>query len=109
VIRGRIRAVSITCFLCSAATFAILCYVNNGTPLGAVHLMGYWPVGAEEAVKCVALTAILFLGPLFEGGIVEGAWKDWIRFRGVNQVISGWIGWRNFIAVSAASMLYPSS
>ena len=101
VIRGRIRAVSISCLICSLTSFIILCSTQHGTPLKALHVLGYWPVGVEETVKSVTLTAILFLGPLYEDGIVDGAWKDWIRFRGVNQVISGWIGWRNFVAVCA--------
>lgn len=60
--------------------------------------MGYFPIGLEETVKAVGLTAILFAGPLFEAGIAEGGWRDWICLRGVNEVISGWIGWRNYVA-----------
>lgn len=62
--------------------------------------MGYFPIGLEETVKTVGLTAILFAGPLFEAGVAEGGWRDWICLRGVNEVISGWMGWRNYIAVS---------
>lgn len=65
--------------------------------------MGYFPVGLLEAVKSVGLTAILFLGPLFEAGIVRGGWRDWIRLRGVDAVINGWMGWRNLVAVSLMS------
>jgi prenyl protein peptidase len=65
--------------------------------------MGYFPIGWEEIVKTLGLTAILFLGPLFEAGIVDGEWKDWIKLKGLNAVISGWIGWRNFVAVRPSS------
>jgi len=60
--------------------------------------MGFFPIGFEEVGKALALVAVLFLGPLFEAGIVDGGWRDWIRLRGLNQTISGWIGYRNFIA-----------
>lgn len=66
--------------------------------------MGYYPLGLEETVKTVALTAILFAGPLFEAGIAEGGWRDWIRLCGVNETISGWIGWRNYVAVSPVQL-----
>jgi prenyl protein peptidase len=65
----------------------------------ALHNLGWYPVGVEESVKAVALTATLFLGPLFEAGIVEGSWRKWIRVRGLNATISGWIGYRNYVAV----------
>jgi len=98
VIRGRIRSVITTCIVCSTSTFLILAIVKNGTPVKALHSMGYLPIGLEEAAKSVVLTAILFVGPLFETGIVEGKWRDWIRLRGLDTVISGWIGWRNYVA-----------
>jgi len=65
-----------------------------------LHRMGWFPIGIEEAAKSVALTAILFVGPLFEAGIVEGRWQNWIRLRGLNAVVTGWIGYRNMVAVS---------
>lgn len=61
--------------------------------------MGYVPIGIVEAAKSVVLTAILFVGPLYEAGIVEGSWRNWIRLRGLDAVISSWMGWRNMIAV----------
>ena len=68
--------------------------------------MGWFPIGIVEALKSVGLTAILFLGPLFEGGIAEGEWRNWIRLRGLNTVISGWIGWRNFVAVCTPKICF---
>lgn len=87
--------------LCSAVTFVILSSAEHGDPFKSLNLMGYYPFGLEETVKAVTLTAILFAGPLFEAGIVEGGWQDWIRLRGVHETISGWIGWRNYVAVSS--------
>ncbi|KAH7321538.1 CAAX protease self-immunity-domain-containing protein [Rhexocercosporidium sp. MPI-PUGE-AT-0058] len=98
VIRGRIRSVTTSCIICSIFTFVLLSSVENGSPIKSIHHMGWFPIGILEALKSVGLTAVLFLGPLFEGGIAEGRWRDWIRLRGLNTAISGWIGWRNFIA-----------
>ena len=64
-----------------------------------MHQMGYFPLGLGESAKGLALTAILFLGPLFEAGVVEGGWKDWVCLRGLDSVLRSWIGWRNIVAV----------
>jgi prenyl protein peptidase len=65
--------------------------------------MGFFPLGLVEAGKSVLLTCILFLGPLFEAAIVEGAWRDWIRLRGFSELFGSWIGYRNIVAVSPPS------
>ncbi|KAK6584543.1 hypothetical protein PZA11_002767 [Diplocarpon coronariae] len=57
-------------------------------------------VGILEAAKSLGLTAVLFLGPLYEAGVAEGGWRDWIRLRGLDAIMDGWIGWRNMVAVS---------
>jgi prenyl protein peptidase len=101
VIRGRVRLVTLSCIICSLATFVSLSSVGNGSPLKSLHLMGYFPVGLVEASKNLGLTAILFLGPLFEAGAAEGRWRDWIRLRGFSISMSSWIGWRNLVAVSS--------
>ncbi|KAG9204857.1 hypothetical protein G6514_010091 [Epicoccum nigrum] len=43
------------------------------------------------------LVCILFAGPLFENGIVDGDWKDWVKFKGLHETLSSWIGYRNFV------------
>jgi len=72
--------------------------VDGGTPLTALHYMGYIPPGIFEAVKALILTCVLFLGPLFEAGIVERGWRDWIRFKRARPVLGSWTGYRNIIA-----------
>jgi len=103
VIRGRIRLVTWSCIVCSTGTFVLLSSVGGGSPLKSLHFMGYWPLGAIEAVRNTGLTGILFLGPLFEAGVAEGRWRDWIRFRGLSSSIGSWIGWRNLVAVCYGS------
>jgi prenyl protein peptidase len=63
-----------------------------------LKLMGLWPLSLIDIVKAVFLTAVLFTGPLYERGIVEGGWKDWITGRSVKEILGSWIGWRNYVA-----------
>ncbi|KAG0648447.1 Prenyl -specific endoprotease 2 [Hyphodiscus hymeniophilus] len=102
VIRGRIQAVTVSCIICSVTTFVVLASVGEDGPIAApikvLHKLGYFPIGIYESAKVLLLTAILFLGPLFEAGCAEGKWRDWIQVRGLNATIRGWIGYRNFIA-----------
>jgi len=68
------------------------------TPVDTIHQLGYYPLGLLPTIKSLTLTAILFLGPLFEEGIVDGNWRDWIRLRDFNAIIGSWVGWRNLVA-----------
>ncbi|KAG9239398.1 hypothetical protein BJ875DRAFT_522821 [Amylocarpus encephaloides] len=98
VIRGRIASVTTSCIMCSIFTFVILCtVVENGTVIQALHAMGWFPIGIVETAKALGLTAVGFLGPIFEAGIVQGKWRDWIRLRGLDT-LNGWIGYRNIVA-----------
>ena len=74
--------------------------INHGGPLLALHQMGYFPPGFAEAARSLGLTCILFLGPLFEAGIADGAWRDWLRLRDIGATLGSWTGYRDLIAVS---------
>jgi prenyl protein peptidase len=63
--------------------------------------MGYWPVGLVETAKTLLLTAILFVGPLYETFIVHGAWREWSGLQPVTDLFNEWTAWRNIVAVSA--------
>jgi hypothetical protein len=95
--------VTVSCIICSVTTFVVLAAVDDGdavsSPLKALHRLGYLPVGLVESGRALLLTAILFMGPLFGAGIVEGRWRGWIRLQGLDAVVSGWIGYRNMVAV----------
>lgn len=73
---------------------------GNSSLDAGVRLLGWWPVGLLETIRSLLLTAILFLGPLFERGIVEGEWRYWFRRSKLSESLGGWIGWRNYVAVS---------
>jgi prenyl protein peptidase len=77
----------------------LLASIDYAGPLRALHSMGYFPPGLGETAKCMALTCLLFLGPLFETGIAEGDWRDWLRLRGLGAFFSSWVGSRNIVAV----------
>ncbi|KAL2217189.1 prenyl protein protease [Thermoascus aurantiacus ATCC 26904] len=98
VIRARIRAVTVACIVCSLAVVCLVMYKGNASLSEALRLLGWWPVGPAEIVRSLLLTAILFAGPLFERGVAEGEWKDWVRGSRVAETLGGWIGYRNYVA-----------
>lgn len=86
---------------CLGGSLAVLWMILSKTnaPLDhALHLLGWWPIALGDVFRSLFLTAILFLGPLFERGIAEGEWKEWIRGSRVSESLRGWIGWRNYVA-----------
>lgn len=103
VIRARIRTVGLSCLLSAVVTGYVTLEFGKVTPLEALRLCGCWPIGLPEICRVLLLTAALFLGPLFERGVAEGDWRDWVRGRRVAETLGGWIGWRNFVAVRVLS------
>lgn len=99
VIRARIRAVTLSCIISVIAVVGLLVR-NDATYSEAMHLLGWWPVGLAEVFRTLLLTAILFLGPLFERA-VEGEWKDGNTVRRIYESLNSWMGWRNYVAVSS--------
>ena len=99
VIRARIRAVTLACLACTGFTIYLITTQSKISLLEACRLLGFWPIGLPETAKSVLLTLILFAGPLFEKGIVEGGWRDWIRGRALVDTLSSWVGYRNFVIV----------
>lgn len=107
VIRARIASVTLTCVVCTISTFLILTARHEGSGAepttsarSALHSMGWWPVGLAEAGKTLLLTAVLFLGPLFEMLVVHGGWRDWLKLRPLYELFGEWTTWRNIVAVS---------
>ncbi|KAJ5628411.1 CAAX amino terminal protease [Penicillium lividum] len=98
VIRARIRVVSASCILTSLIVLW-LAVNQGGSSLGAaMTLMGWWPISVADIARSLLLTAILFIGPLYERGMVEGEWRFWFRYGKLSESLGGWIGWRNYIA-----------
>lgn len=72
---------------------------SNASFSEALRLLGWWPVDFADVAQTLLLTAILFVGPLFEQGIAEGEWRDWVRGSRISETLRGWMGWRNYVAV----------
>ena len=98
VIRARIRAVTLSCLGGTVAVLLLILNKGSASLGGALHYLGWWPISLGDIIRSLFLTAILFTGPLFERGIAEGEWRDWVRGRQVSDTLRGWIGWRNFVA-----------
>lgn len=98
VIRARIRAVTLACLGGTVAVLLLIINKSNASLGEALHYLGWWPISFVDIIRSLLLTAILFTGPLFERGVAEGEWRDWIRGRRVSETLRGWIGWRNFVA-----------
>ncbi|PSR83292.1 CaaX protease [Coniella lustricola] len=97
VIRARITSVSITCALTSLTTLGVLTRVGGYEASQALHALGYWPLGLVGASRALLLTALLFLGPLYELLIVEDGWRAWARLEPVRTVFVDWSAWRNYV------------
>ncbi|KAL3448599.1 hypothetical protein BJX65DRAFT_66186 [Aspergillus insuetus] len=98
VIRARIRAVTLSCIICTLAVLWLIIAKDGASIADALKLTGWWPLGLVDVVRSLILTAILFTGPLFERGVAEGEWRDWLRGARISETLGGWIGWRNYIA-----------
>ncbi|KAJ5753745.1 uncharacterized protein N7511_007898 [Penicillium nucicola] len=98
VIRARIRTVTGSCIFSSGIVLWLAVEEGNTSLAAGLRLLGWWPVGVLEVVRTLLLTAILFTGPLFERGIVEGEWRVWFRRSKLSESLGGWIGWRNYVA-----------
>lgn len=101
-IRARTRAVTFSTITCTVIT-ALYLYQHDVAASQLLHLLGLWPISIFDIVRGMLLVCILFAGPLYENGLVDGDWKDWIKLSGVHETLSSWIGYRNFVVVSIAT------
>lgn len=99
VIRARVASVIRSCCACSILTWLIIFAHSNGSAITSLHLMGYFPVGFTETLKALLLTAILYIGPLFEEVYVESEWRNWIYPNNIRMRSIRWIAWRNYVVV----------
>ncbi|RAK73289.1 CAAX prenyl protease RCE1 [Aspergillus fijiensis CBS 313.89] len=98
VIRARIRSVTLSCIASTLIVAWLIIGKDDGSLTEALKLLGWWPVSFADIFRSLLLTAILFAGPLFERGIAEGEWRDWIQGSRISASLRSWIGWRNYVA-----------
>ncbi|PSK57894.1 hypothetical protein B9Z65_9096 [Elsinoe australis] len=97
-IRARCRAVFLTCCLCTVITMNVQSIVGVATPSEMLQRAGVYPIIWTDVVRTMILVAILFAGPLYEAGIVDGGWRYWIDWRNIKEeVYDDWVGWRNYV------------
>ena len=99
VIRARIRVVTASVIVSSIITIYVLSISVTPSALEIFRLLGWYPVSVLEIAQSLLLTVLLFAGPLFEKGVVESGWREWISGGSLHETLSSWIGWRNFVAV----------
>lgn len=90
------RTVTATSAISALAVLLLLLDKGNVSLPEALKLLGWWPIAISDVLSCLLLTALLFAGPLFEKWAV-GEWRE------EAEKLSGWIGWRNYVAVSLFS------
>jgi len=100
-IRARTRAVIFSTVVCCALTIFVL-HAHGASASEIPKLLGLWPISLLDTARTMLLVVILFAGPIFEYGIVDGEWKDWIRLKGVHETLTSWVGYRNLVVVSDA-------
>jgi prenyl protein peptidase len=98
-------AVTFSTAICSVLTVYVL-YEHDVPAKDIFKLLGLWPISLLDTARTMLLVMILFAGPLFEHGVVDGEWKEWLTLRGVHESLSSWIGYRNYIVACASSMLH---
>jgi prenyl protein peptidase len=91
--------VTFSTIACCILTLVVL-YQHDVPAAEIFKLLGLWPVSLFDTARSMLLVIILFAGPIFEHGVVDGELKDWIKLRGFRETLSSWIGYRNFIVVS---------
>ena len=97
-IKARAESVWTICAACSAITISILSLAGSASLYDIVRSLGLFPISLVDIGKCLVLISVLFAGPLFEEGIVEGNWRYWLRWDVFRwTAIDDWVGWRNLV------------
>jgi len=105
VIRARVRAVGLTCIICTVITVYVLAVHGHATPEAVLRLLGVWPVDPLDILKVLALVVLLFVGPLYECIVVDGDWRGWGLSSFKEGIFDSWTGYRNIIVAPASEEL----
>ncbi|KAH8909591.1 Abi-domain-containing protein [Coniochaeta sp. PMI_546] len=99
VIQSRIRSVLLSCTICTFTTCLILTHFR-ASPSDILHLTGLYPLALTSSLRALGLTALLFLGPLFDTLVVDRSYTLWLSFppQPLAEVWSDWATWRNLVA-----------
>lgn len=97
VIRARVRAVGLSCLASTVIAVYVLVIYGHATFRDVLRLFAMWPVEPVACLKVLALVSVLFVGPLYETLIVDGAWRDF-SWRAVKEKFWDYLpGFRNYV------------
>ncbi|EMC96724.1 hypothetical protein BAUCODRAFT_148289 [Baudoinia panamericana UAMH 10762] len=102
VIRARVRAVGLTCIVCTVVTVYVLAVEGHAGPRDVLRLLAVWPTDPLDIAKTLALVAVLFVGPLYESIIVNDDWREWSFSALKEGLFDSWTGYRNLIVAPAS-------
>ncbi|OIW33329.1 hypothetical protein CONLIGDRAFT_711245 [Coniochaeta ligniaria NRRL 30616] len=99
VIRSRIRSVLLSCTICTLTTCLILTHFRASSS-DILHLTGLYPLALTSSLRALAVTALLFLGPLFNTLVAERSYTLWLSLppQPLAEIWSDWTTWRNLVA-----------
>lgn len=95
VIKSRITLVTLASLLTACVTVYIGKPEHDSWPSAAVRILGL-RFNLRNVLSSLALTCMLFAGPLFEYFVADGGLTS--VHRDVASTISSWVGIRNFVA-----------
>lgn len=98
-IRARVRSVTFSTLVCFAITAYVLSKYGEASSETVLKPCGLWQVSLIDTAKTVLLVSILYAGPLFEEGIVEGNLKGWLRGSALTEAFGTWQGFRTLVVV----------
>jgi prenyl protein peptidase len=105
VIRARVRSVTLACIACAVVNVYILAVLGHATPRDVLSLWGVWPIYFLDTLKPVALTLVLFVGPLFKTLVAEGEWRNITPSSIKTELFDSWTGYRNIIVAPLSEEL----
>jgi prenyl protein peptidase len=84
--------------LSAGLTVYLIKYHHHASTAETLRLLGWWPVHPVAIGQTLLLCSMLFAGPLFEWGLVDGGLVAWLRGEhAVELSLSTWTGRRNLI------------
>jgi prenyl protein peptidase len=90
--------VTLACIVATAAALYLILVTGHVGPVSALHMLGWWPLQPMTILRCLALTFLLYMGPLFEMVFVDRIFSQLRGGRIVVETLSSWQGYRNFVA-----------
>lgn len=89
---------TLACIVATAAALYLILVTGHVGPALALHMLGWWPLQPVTILRCLALTCLLYLGPLFELVFVDRVFGQLRGGRAIVETLSSWQGYRNFVA-----------